>query len=617
MPARGTIPWQIESSACEGWLHKSWHEALQVPAVKVAATSPAAIDSLQQIRIVEAGQIAADELESLERWVRDGGIALISGVQDPDLSWCGQGELAPADDLLAFAGMRARRHDPGLIEVRPALLVASDLLFPLRPGDGLRLGRRGLGHALDLEAVDAEVLAQAYRDRMESDLRAELVDHPSVAVRALGSGFVYFTSFSLARVAYCYPDRQGRASDCSAAASAQTLMRLMLSNMLWRHHQLAWPVARQGPGSFATVVAITGDVHADPAGLQIKSARRLAEVAAQWHLPVSFYVVGEVATRFPADYAALQSMPNVEIGTHSSRGQQYRLGHSRIPFRRRGGVHGPAAVYEDVRAAERLLGLDQGSPERNGWRSIRTEAWGSNEQESGAWTGMQQAGIALVLDHQIDLINSHPAVTPPRAWLAGSARERLSLPAFTRHVHTATDDFRAPERGLPLMFSLPAAQPDPCCNRALRFQDYLPYVQDWHDALTDIGQVLGTTQVWLWHPSTPTLHGAFDELGQALEAMAADPRVRFARAHELATWNRNRHLGRLELELDGERRIVAMAWQPNGDEPLAPLPAKAHPDAGTVSFWVFGALELPGWHSQTITVEGRALTILSQALFQP
>jgi hypothetical protein len=521
------------------------------------------------------------------------------------------------DAVLSLAGLRAGWHDPSLAMARPAIIEPGDLLFPFRVGDGLRLGSEGLGHGLGLEVVSATPLAWVYRDQPEKGFAPVIEEHPAIARRPFGRGTVYFTSFSLARVTHCYPTRDGQATDCSAAASGQSLMRLLIGNILWSHAQLQWPIARQSPGRVASTVVVTGDVHFDPQATQIKAALSLAEITEELDLPVTFFVVGEVAERFPDLYEQLKSIPNVEIGTHSARGQQYRLGHSIVPFRRRGGVHGPEAVFDDVRQSERSLGLPHWPSDRPWLAAVRTEAWGSNQTESGAWAGMQRAGISLVLDHNVDVVTSHPAVTPPRDWLETTGRKRLSIPAFSRNIHTATDDFRAPEQGLPQMFTLPSPQPDPCCNLAARFADYLGYVDQWHQALTNIGSVIGTTQVWLWHPSTPAVQGALPPLRSALQQMANDERVRFSGVHELATWNANRHRGWLEISLNDERGIDSLEYRSSENNHRAPLPPGSHLDSATVSYWVHGAANFDGWDSHSVSVGGRIITVLSQSAKLP
>ena len=610
------VPWAIYSGSCKSWPQLAWDEAARLPAVQAMAENSDHFDP-PAVRIVESGQISARALHDLTEWVEAGGVALISGAPAPDMSWCNDETRAEPDDILALAGLRAGWHDPSLVRSRPAIVQDTKLLFPLRSGDGLSLGAGGLGHAWGLEVVNAKPLALVYLDNPAAGFSPVIEQHPAITERTFGQGKVYFTSFSLARVAHCYPDDDGAATDCRAAASMQSLMRIMLANMLWFDAGVQWPLPRHSPGRAASVVVVTGDVHADPQGMQIKAALRMAEVADEVGVPVTFFVVGEVAQSFPAQFQQLRSMDNVEIGTHSLRGQQYRQGHSIIPFRRRGGVHGSAAVHEDVRAAEQLLGLAQWPAQRAWLAAVRTEAWGSNESESGAWTGMGRAGIALVLDHNVDAVTSHPAITPPRDWLTVNARKRLSLPAFSRNVHTASDDFRTPEAGLDQMFTLPSPQPDPCCNRAIRFSDYLDYVRSWHDALTGIGTMTGATQVWLWHPSTPAIQGAFEELKRTLQGMADDDRVRFSTVHELATWNVNRHRGRLELRLGDDSAIEAMHWKPSANEGLAPLPPGSHIDAGTVSYWIHGTLEMPGWESYPAVIDEHDITILSRAAGVP
>lgn len=390
-------------------------------------------------------------------------------------------------------------------------------------------------------------------------------------------------------------------------------MRLVLANLLWHHHGIQIPVPRQSPGTAATTVVITGDVHADPAGLQSLAAVEMARVAESHSIPVTYFVVGEVAQVSPEAYRALAARPNVAIGTHSAHGQQYRLGTSSIPGRRRGGVHGADDVCEDVRLAEAMLGLPHWPDPRQWVSAIRTEAWGSNESESEAWTGMRCAGIGLVLDHSGDAITSHPAITPPAVWFDRPATERLTIPAFTTAVHTANDDFRAEAMGLEGIYSLASPQPDPCCNRAVSFSHYADYVLDWHDQFKRLGAVLGIPQAWLWHPATPATQRAFPEVNRIFEAMLTGGDVMFSTVDALAAWNFNRRQLQLRAAIAPDGRLQALTQ----DSPLGPLGAlpDGSPRAiGEVSYWVHGEVELDGWARHVRQTPSGPITILSAGI---
>lgn len=75
---------------------------------------------------------------------------------------------------------------------------------------------------------------------------------------------------------------------------------------------------------------------------------------------------------------------------------------SAISGLRRGGAHGADAVRKDIHEAEALLGIPVWPHERAWKNSIRTEAWNSNQTECQAWTGTEEAGIALAFDHSAD-----------------------------------------------------------------------------------------------------------------------------------------------------------------------------------------------------------------------
>lgn len=580
---------------------------------------PVSLNELDQglaeshLAIIDASESPLPSLAGLLDWAQGGGVVLLSGVPAAGNTPAGGQDVSTLSAWLNLAGLRPDYHDPGLSGTYPMITESSPMLAPLLPGDGVRLGASGVGHALRVEAIDAQVLATSAAISARDGFAVRADDAPTITLRRVGDGLVLWTSFSLSRIAACYPDEQNKPTDCSVVTTAEFLMRLLVANLLWEQYGVQLPLPWQTPGNSPTSVLITGDVHFDEMNVQVKAALEMARIAATLDIPVTYFVVGEVATRAPELYAQLAAMPNVEIGSHSASGQQYRLGRSSFSGRRRGGVHGPEAVCEDVKKAEAMLGLPSWPGERSWLAAIRTEAWASNETESGAWSGMACAGIGLVLDQNADMITKHPAITGPAKWFEQPVRQRLFFPSFTTSANTANDNFHLPDAMAERIVSLPSPEPDPCCNDAVEFARYTDYVLDWTDNLLRMGKAGGTTQVWLWHPSTPATRQGFPAIEQVMTRMAKDPDIAFVHGSELATWHFNRTQGSPIVGRDEHGRLRSLDWRLNEGGTLLPLPAGGSEATRTITYWVIGEAKVPDWqHRQVRDGAGRTITILSR-----
>jgi len=265
-----------------------------------------------------------------------------------------------------------------------------------------------------------------------------------------------------------------------------------------------------------------------------------------------------------------------------------------------------------------MLGLPVWPQERFWVAAIRTEAWASNESESGAWSGMDEAGIGVVFDHNADAILPRPQWSAPTAWFRGDVRHRLFVPMFERSVTTATDDFRLSEELAQRMASLGSPEPDPARNHAVTFELYGDYVRRWHSAFRRIGIMGGLTEIWLWHPSTPARKGGFPILEEILREMAVDPGVQFFHGNELATWYRNREQVGVKPRYDAEGKLAQLELRVLPGRRLVPLPPDSSPAAASVSFWVLGEISVPGWDRRVWQDDyGRSITVLTRRLPLP
>jgi hypothetical protein len=544
----------------------AWQRAFDDSALRLLQYSDRDDRDLGDLLVIEPGCDSGLRVDEVETLVREGGAVFLSGLPSGSHRRL---EL----DLLALAGLALNGEDPALANSFPRLVRDSALLAPLEPGDAIRFGAEGMNRSASVRPVEAKVLAESARINAASGFVAEPQPEPSISYRRLGKGLVLWAGFALGDIAACRPGEGDIARDCSAAATAEVLMRTLLANLLYEHAGqqllLPWFV----PGSRPGLVVLTGDVHADAQGHELGAAIELARMLERHELPLSLFVVGSVAESFPVQFAELAGLPNVEILTHSARGQQYRLGQSFVPGRRRGGVHGEEAVCEDVRQAERMLGLEAW-PQQRTWRNaIRTEGWGSNQTESSAWSGMACAGIGLVFDQNGDQITTTPVQTAPTSWFEHPARSRLFLPAPTAAVTTANDDFILDPALRGQIRSIPAPEPEPCCNPAVSLASYADYVIDWSEALGRAGRAGGFPQVWLWHPITLLARDGLASMEEAVLVMKDNDDLMFMHAGAYAAWLDSRSQGQLTIDYADDGAVAHMEWRHPADRnPVTPPP---------------------------------------------
>jgi|GEM_PF-1261345 len=603
-----------------------WQWALRSGGVRIrsleASLADHAIDLSEfPMIVIENTQLGQETTALLAGWVRDGGILLVTGPRSLIAATDGgkqDNDAAAASGISRLTGVSTDDHDPALAGSYPFVIDSHPLLAPLRKGDGLRLGRNGLGHVHRFRVSEGvKVLAESARVGPGPEVMMGTDSAPTITVQETGEGLVLFAGFSPAEVAACYPDMSGRATDCSAAGSARAVMRWLTANALWQHRGIQVVLPWEAPGYRPVGVVLTGDVHADEDAYQIGAAVQMARVAASHAVPVTFFLVGDVARRFPVEFAALSGFPDVEIATHSAHGEQYQRRKTGLLGRRVAGVYGAESVREDVRKAESMLGLPSWPGTRAWLSAIRTEAWGSNQTDAAAWSGLADAGIGLVFDHSADKLLARPELTAPAEWFDSEVRKRLFVPVVEKSVSTASDDFILAPELAGRIASVASPEPDPCCNDAVSFRDYANYVRQWHAAFRRIGMAGGLLEVWLWHPSTPMFKQGFPDMDAIMQEMQDDPRVQMFRASEVATWNFNRNQVSISPRYSADGKLVDLVLHQSVDA-YRPLPPGSSPTSATVSFWVLGKVSLPGWQARHWRDDDdRLLTVLTRQLDLP
>jgi hypothetical protein len=574
-------------------------------AIRGASTAFSALDSSalrldaqrMPLVVVEDACLPDEAFERLEAWIESGGLLIINGLECRG----GQAPEKRQQRRARLAGLSMAADDPGLLGIYPRVSSKTPLLAPFEARDGIRFGRTGTARTARLEAGSATVLARGYRIEPGPGDWVRRSDAVTIASRRMGRGRIVFLNFSLAEIAACHPGSKGEPTDCSGAGTARALMRYLLANLLWEERGVQIPLRWETPGNRPLGVVLTGDVHPAEDAYQVRSARLMAERIAGPELPLTYFVVGDLARSAPEHVEALRGMSGVVLGTHSVQGRKYL---ARDPS-------GAEGIHQDIRTSETLLGmpsLDQG----RGWRTgIRSHGWASDRP---AWRAMHRAGVSVVFDHNADAVLPEVEASAPVEWFEEDVRRRLFAPTLERSVHTEADDFVAPGESGDSIFSLGSPEPDPCCNWAVTFDTYTEYVAAWHEQFLKLGAMGGATAVWLWHPSTPVWKGGLDGLERFVDGPVADERTTRFSAHEFATWAYNRERVRVVPQWKPSGQLSSLSAQFDADA-LAPLPPGANEAAGTASYWVLGPAEIEGWHArQSRDPFGRTVTILSRRL---
>lgn len=538
--------------------------------------------------------------DALEAWTRSGGLLIVNGP------YCrGEGRDATLQPRrVGLGGLELRASDPGLSGVYPRMTEETPLLTPFVPGDGIRFGRPGISGTALLDARSTSVLARGYRIEPGPGEWVRSSDAITIASRRLGQGRVVFLNFSLAEITACYPNARGQPTDCSGAGTARALMRNLVANLLWEENGQQIPLRWETPGSQPVGVVLTGDVHADEEAYQVRSARLMGKRVASRQVPLTYFVVGDVAARYPEHFESLEGEDGIFLGPHSAHGEKYEIG----------GLAGARAVHEDIRKAEALLGMPSFDNGRR-WRAgVRSHGWASDESRGEAWSAMHRAGISVVFDHNADSVLPDINASAPLEWFEGDVRKRLFVPMLEKSVHTEADDFVLSGVSKGGIFSVGSPEPDPCCNWAVTFDAYTEYVRDWHQQLLRLGTFGGATEVWLWHPSTPVWKGGLKGLASFVESLVEDDRVELFSAHEFATWAYNRERVRVTPSYASSGRLDGLSADID-QASLVPLPPGARRASGLISYWVIGSVDLEGWNAERSSdPAGRTVTILSRPI---
>ena len=354
--------------------------------------------------VLDAVPLSERMRQGLDLWVRNGGLLIYAGANAAMETLDEHGRIRETSGIVAteLLGVRFAGYDPGLVGAYPAITASSSLLSPLLPGDGLRLGQAGLGHKLRLEeASDAVVLARALRWSPGPGKLYDALDTPSIVTHRHGQGRVVFLSFSPGQVAVCYPESRDRTepTDCSGAGSAHALMRWLTANLLWEERRQQIPLLWEAPGDRPHGFIVTGDVHVHPDDWEIKASRRMAEKLDSLGMPLSYYLMGQLAEKTPAEIEVLRRFKNLELSTHSYAGKVY--------LRRDFGWLGLGeswGIRSDIRQTEAALRIPRYPDSRRWLLSTRSHGWLSDEP---AWTAMRREGIGLAFDYVADHLSRH------------------------------------------------------------------------------------------------------------------------------------------------------------------------------------------------------------------
>ena len=583
---------------------REWSWVLRGGGVQVEDWDPLSVAPLPQadLLIVDAVTLPAASVSRLKAWVRAGGLLLWACGPEFEISE-DHGGSPPLDPELA--GVSSKHKDPGLLGLYPRLVKSTPLLSPLLVGDGLRLGKAGLGHQMAFSAINpSEVLAESAGLHL-SDVDLVIPETPpTLVLHRLGQGQVLFVGFSLAEVAACYPSLKSGAGalDCSGAGSAHALMRWLSANLLWefRHQQI--PLLFEAPGDQPHAVIITGDVHDPRSGGPDTVTWPLVQLTERLGVPFSLYIDGAVGRSSPELMAHLhQQAEGVEVSTHNLKGKVMLA--RKYWFKRFG-------MYFDLLKSESLLGIGFYPFQRQTLLSIRSHGWISDR---AAWWAYRQAGIGLVFDQVGDSMNTETPWRVTPAWFDAPPETRLFVPIFEHNIKTAKDDFSLDSEAALDMTSLASAQPEPV-RQIINYARYSRYVDRWHRVFGRLSSMGGLTEVWLWHPEGVAAHEALGEVQKTLEGFKEEAGVSFQRGDVLAGWRANRERMRIKASWGSKGLLAGMLLEPPLT-PLWPLPEGSPKTAHTIGYWVLGEARIEGWSSRMIKDPyDRTVTILTHSL---
>ena len=599
----------IAASSANARFADEWVWTLRGGGVEINKLSPeslTAIPSDTTLLILDSFPLSGEVLRNLEFWVKQGGLLVYSGGAEALQESTAKGSIhggrrVQARDLL---GVEFYGYDPGLMGTYPAFVATSTLTSPLMKGDALRLGRAGIGHDVRFEALDEnEVLARSAR---LSPGPGELVlesQAPTLVSHKYGQGRVIFVSFSMGKVAACYPENQTsqQSLDCSGAGNAHALMRWLTANLLWDERHLQIPLFWEAPGDRPHVVTITGDVHDKKAERVDWASVQMARITERLGIPLSLYIEGRLGQKVPDFLAALHEIKDLEISSHSLDGRVYL---SRKYFFKSWGI------LFDLWRSETLLGEPHFPSPRSWLSSTRSHGWISDR---GAWSAMRRAGIGLGFDHVADSLDKKTPWRVPVSWFSGGEQKRLFVPIYEHSIATGKDDFQLTADQAMNIANLASAQPEPVSG-IIPYSAYTGYVKRWHGLLDRLATVGGLTEVWLWHPEGVLVNNAFVEVQQTLESFKQENTVAFVRGDVLANWRANRERFSIKAERDYSGQLKNIQLREPTMPPLI-LPKGAPEWGKTISYWVIGPATIPGWSSRNwVDPLGRTITVLTHGL---
>lgn len=537
--------------------------------------------------IIDNVPLDEEATHDLEKWVHQGGLLIYAGASAALQRIGDHGQVYESRELLSttLLGASFAGFDRGQIGIYPDIIESSALLNPLEQGDALRFGAEGVGHIVSVEATDAKVLARGVRLSLGPGEIIHKSTTPTILTKKHGRGRVVFLTFSPAQIASCYPDIGNKLepTDCTGASQAHALMRWLVANLLWEERQLQLPLLWEAPGDRPHAVIVTGDVHNN--SFELKAAVKMGKLLDELGIPLSLYIIGQIATDYPAEISMLQQLDDLEISPHSATGRTY--------WSKRFKLTGALGILLDLKKAERLLSVPDYPDDRNWLISVRNESWASDRK---AWRVMEREGVGLVFDHTADATQNRGQYLAPRLWFDGGEQQRLFVPIFERSIATPVDDFRLNDESSQNIALLSSAQAEPCCI-PLSYSAYTRYVARWHALFDRLAINGGLTEVWLWHPGGVALKEGFAELVKTLNWMKNKPTVSILRGDVVATWRFNRERQTIVVNRGANGSISSIDLEPP-TEPIKAMPAGAPVDASSTSYWVLGSLNVPGWTSR-------------------
>lgn len=538
--------------------------------------------------VIDSKSLASGDVHHLYEWVERGGVLIYSGVESdlvvrPEFQALDNKSYAELSELL---GVDYAGTDPAQVMYYPRITNSNPIISPFILGDGIKLGRIGIGHPYKYKPrFGTDVIALSRRISPGGGSFSIDKDNMTITTHNVGKGVVMFLGFSLGDIAACYSSLGlSTRLDCSGAGTAHALMRWVTANLLWEVKGWQIPLPTESPGPGRHAVIITGDVHNNSAETEAHASVTLADIFYRHSAPLTLYIEGIIGERSQDLISLLRQRDIVDISTHGYDGKIFMSSKFRL---------GQLGLFMDLKKSERLVGVPS-YDSRKHLISFRSHGWLSDK---GAWNVFHFDGIGLVFDHVADTINQSNPLRLTPLWYKRKFKESLFVPYFEHNVSTAWADFKlSPLQSLNIS-SLASAEPEPAVS--MPYHIYTDYVIDVHSINHRLSSMGGVTEVWLWHPEGVKFNDGFMEVESTLQTFINEPDVTLLRGDELATWRANRERYSVSPNWDSTGRLTSLDLSEPRPQSL-PLPRGASAMCSSVSYWTLGkGLPIKGWKSST------------------